>query len=63
VGKVKLGVRALEHHNTQARAGVHSSEQILKTLEYGGVYDVERRKIEYNPPVFRRFLDEPYVPT
>src|SRR5689334_13157501 len=29
VGKVKLGVRALEYDDPQARAGVHSCEQIL----------------------------------
>src|SRR6266446_6130794 len=61
VGKVELRICALEHHDTQARAGVHSSEQILEALEYGGVYDVERGIIEYNPPVSRRFLDDPHV--
>src|SRR6266478_4513796 len=63
VGKVELRIRALEHHDTQARAGVHSSEQILEALEYGGVYDIERGIIEYNPPVSRRFLDDPHVRT
>src|SRR5438445_2703975 len=29
VGKVKLGVRAFEYDDPQARAGVHSREQIL----------------------------------
>src|SRR6202047_4233194 len=31
VGKVKLGVRALEYDDPQASAGVHSREQILET--------------------------------
>src|SRR5229473_7545437 len=30
VGKVELRIRALEYHDTQAWAGVHSSEQILE---------------------------------
>jgi hypothetical protein len=46
VGKVELRIRALEHDDTQARAGVHSSEQILEAFEYGGVDYVERRVIE-----------------
>jgi hypothetical protein len=29
VGKVKLGIRALEYYDPQARAGVHSREQTL----------------------------------
>src|SRR5712672_2099156 len=29
VGKIKLGVRAFEYDDPQARAGVHSREQIL----------------------------------
>src|SRR5439155_20463649 len=41
VGKIELGVRALEHHDAQARARVHSSEQILEAFEYGGVHNVE----------------------
>ena len=61
VGKVELWIRALEYYDTQARAGVHSSEQILQAFEYGGVYNVERRMIEQNPPVRRRFLDDPHV--
>jgi hypothetical protein len=36
-------------------------EQILEAFEYGGIYDVERRKIEHDPPVRRRFLDDPHV--
>src|SRR6266852_7044120 len=36
MGKVKLGVRAFEYDDPQARAGVHSSEQILEAFEYGG---------------------------
>ena len=60
VGEVELRIRALEYYDTQARAGVHSSEQILEAFEYGGVYNVERRIVEYNPPVGRRFLDDPH---
>src|SRR5580704_9727536 len=51
VGKVELRIRALEYDDTQVRAGVHSSEQVLEAFEYGGVYNVERRIIEHNPPV------------
>src|SRR6266436_1690446 len=46
VGKVELRIRALEYDDTYARAGVHSSEQILEAFEYGGVYHVERRIVE-----------------
>src|SRR4029077_4229822 len=58
VGKVEFRVRALECYDTQARAGIHSSEQVLEALEYGVVYNVERRIIEHNPPVCSRFLDD-----
>src|SRR4029077_13076432 len=61
VGKVEVRIRALEYYDPQARAGVHSSEQILQGFEYAGIYDVERRIIKRNPPVRRRFLDDPYV--
>jgi len=61
VGKVELRIRALEYDDTQARAGVHSSEQILEPFEYGSVYNVERRIFEQNPPIRRRFLDDPHV--
>ena len=57
VGKVRLGVRAFEYDDPQARAGVHSREQILEGFEYAVVYDVERRVIEHIPPVRGRFLD------
>src|SRR5437870_10853193 len=60
VGKVELRVRALEDDDTQARAGVHSSEEILEAFEYGGVYDIEGRIFEPNPPVRRHFLDDPH---
>src|SRR5882724_2306341 len=46
VGQVKLGVRAFEDDDTQARAGVHSREQMLEAFEYRGVDNVERRIIE-----------------
>src|SRR5882762_6960138 len=61
VGKVEPRIRAFEYYDPQARAGVHPSEQILETFEYGGVYNVERRIFEKNPPVRRRFLDDPHV--
>src|SRR5467141_2108761 len=60
VGKIELRIRALEYYDTQARAGVHSSEQILEAFEYGGVYNVERRIVEQNPPVRGRLLDYPH---
>src|SRR6266566_2997179 len=61
VGKVELRIRALEYHDAQARAGSHSSEQILEAFEYGGVYNVERRIFKHNPPVRRCFLDDLHV--
>jgi len=61
VGKVEPRIRAFEYYDPQARAGVHPIEQILETFEYGGVYNVERRIFEQNPPVRRRFLDDPRV--
>jgi len=60
VGKIELGIRALEHHDAQAWAQVHSSKQILQAFEYGGVHNVERRVIEENPPVRRCFLNDPH---
>ena len=60
VGEVELRIRALEYCDTEVRAGVHSSEQILEPFEHGGVYDVERRIVEQNPPVRRCFLDDPH---
>src|SRR5207249_4861109 len=35
VGKVELGIRALECDDTDVRAGVHSSEEFLETFEQG----------------------------
>src|SRR5882724_7145786 len=61
VGKIELRIPALEHNDTQARGGIHSSEQVLEAFEYGGVDNVERRIIEQNPPVGGRFLDDPHV--
>src|SRR6202051_3267038 len=61
VGKVELRIGTLEYNDTQAPAGIHSSEQILEPFEYGGVDNVERRVFEQNPPVRRRFLDDPHV--
>src|SRR5258705_9720630 len=60
VGKVEDGIRALEHHNAQAWARVHSSKQILEAFEYGGVHNIEGRVIEQNPPVRRCFLNDPH---
>src|SRR5206468_4453052 len=61
VGKVELRVRTFEYYDTQARAGVHSSEQILQAFEDGGVYNVERWIVEHYSPVCRCFLDDPHV--
>src|SRR5437879_2269190 len=61
VDKVEPRIRAFEYYDPQARAGVHPSQQILETFEYRGVYNVERRIFEQNPPVRRRFLDDPHV--
>src|SRR6266478_5251965 len=60
VRQIEIRVRALEYHDTQARAGAHSSQQFLKAFEYRGVDDVERRVIEHSPPVRRRFLNDPH---
>src|ERR1700758_3192062 len=51
LGKGELRIGALEYDDTQARAGVHSSKQILEAFADGGVYNVERRIIEQNPPI------------
>ena len=55
-------VRALEYDDTQARGGVHPSEQMLEAFEDRCVHDVKRRIVEYNPPVRRRFLDQSQGP-
>src|SRR5258708_1843259 len=36
VGEVELRIGTFEHCDTQARASVHSSEQILEATKYGG---------------------------
>jgi hypothetical protein len=51
-------VRALEHDDTQVRARVHPSEQILESSEHGRAHDVERRIVENHPPLRGRFLDD-----
>src|SRR5262249_46668644 len=56
--RIKVRNRAFEYDDTQARAGVHSCEQILQGLKYGRVHDVERRINEHYPPVSRRFYDD-----
>jgi hypothetical protein len=61
VGKVELRIRALEYDDTKARAGIHSSEQVLEAFEYAGADDVERRIIEQNPPIRGRFLGDAQV--
>src|SRR5438270_1882893 len=58
VGNVELRVRALEDDDTQVRAGVDSSEQILEAFEHSGAHDVEGRVVEYNPPVRGCLLDD-----
>src|SRR6266567_5919689 len=47
VSEVEVRIRALEYNDTQARARVHSCEQILEPFEYGAVHNVERRIIEH----------------
>src|ERR1700746_3752711 len=37
VGKVEVRIRTLEYHDTQARAVVHSREEVLEAFEYRGV--------------------------
>src|SRR5689334_13337892 len=61
VGKVKLGVRALEYDDPKARVRVHSSEQILEVFEYPGADNVERRVVEDNLPVRSRLFDDAQV--
>src|SRR6266705_347710 len=60
VREVELRIRTFEYYDTQARAGVHSSEQILQAFEDGGVDNVEGWIVEDNPPVRGRFLDDPH---
>src|ERR1700730_14630838 len=58
--QIEIRNRAFEYDHSQGRAGVHTGEQILEALEYGVVYHVERWIVEDNPPVGRRFLDDPH---
>ncbi len=58
VGKVELGIRAFEYDDTKARAGFHSSEQLLEAFEQAGADDVDGRIIEHHPPVPGRFFDD-----
>jgi len=37
VGKIELRIRTLEYDDTKARAGVHSTEQILEAFEHANV--------------------------
>jgi hypothetical protein len=60
MGEIEVGNRALEHDNSQPLAGVHPNKQILEAFKDGRVQDIERRIIEYNPPIGRRFLDHPH---
>jgi hypothetical protein len=57
--KVEVRIRAFEYHDTEALAAVHSREVILEAFEDSRVYHIEGRIIEHNPPVLRRFLDDP----
>src|SRR5712671_2688916 len=61
VGKVEVGIRALEYDDTKAGAGVHSSEQILEVFEHSGADDVEGRVVEHDPLVRRCLLDDAQV--
>ena len=46
MGEIEIGVRALEHDDTNARACVHSRQQILEPFKHPDADDVERRMIE-----------------
>src|SRR6267143_1982405 len=60
VGKIELRIRTLEYDDTKARAGVHSTEQILEAFEHANVDYVKGWIVEHDPPVRRRFLDDPH---
>src|SRR5580693_5198133 len=59
VGEIEIGNRALEHDDAQPLTGVHPKKQILEASKGRRVQNVERRIIEHDPPVGRRFLDDP----
>src|SRR5258708_4598479 len=58
--QVEIRNRALEYNHSQGRAVVHTGKQILEALEHGVIYHVERWIVEDDPPVGRRFLDNPH---
>jgi hypothetical protein len=60
VGEIEVGNRALEHDDAEALTGVHPNKQILQAVKDRRVQDVERRIVEYDFPVRRRFLDYTY---
>jgi hypothetical protein len=60
VSEIEIGNRALEHDDAQALTGVHPNKQILQAVKDRRVQDVERRIVEYDFPVPRRFLDYPH---
>ena len=55
VCEIELGIRALEHDEAKARAGVHSREYVLEALEHVRVHDVERRMVKHHSPVTQAF--------
>src|SRR6266478_7262662 len=59
VGEIEVGNRALEYDDAQCLTDVHPNKQILEASKDRCVQNVERRIIEYDPPVGRRFLDHP----
>ena len=60
VRQVEVRNRALENNDTQTLGRFHPDKKILEGLEDVPVHDVEGRIVEYDPPVRRRFLDDPY---
>src|SRR5882724_12265874 len=60
VRQVEVGNCALENNDAQALGRIHSDKKVLEGLEDVRVDDVERRIVEYDSPVRRRFLDNPH---
>ncbi len=58
--QVEVGNCALENNDAQALGRIHSDKKVLEGLEDVRVDDVERRIVEYDSPVRRRFLDNPH---
>jgi hypothetical protein len=59
MSEVEVRVGAFKDYDAQVLTGVHLSEEILEAIVHCGIYDVEGRIIEDDPPIARRFLNHP----